>query len=112
MTGKPYRFGYCSSPSTDPAVGWPTIKYDLQTGSQTTFDHGAGRAAGEPVFVGKSGRPEEDAGWLVTFVHDLGKNSTEFVVMDAEDLARGYVASIPLPQRVPFGFHGNWIPDR
>ena len=112
MTGKPYRFGYCASPSTDPAAGWPTIKHDLQTGSQVTFDHGAGRAAGEPVFVGKSGRSEEDAGWLVTFVHDLGKKSTAFVVMDAQDLGRGYVASVALPQRVPFGFHGNWVPDR
>jgi carotenoid cleavage dioxygenase len=111
MAGKPYRFGYCSSPSTDPSAGWPTIKYDLHTGHQVTFDHGAGRAAGEPVFVGKSGRSEEDAGWLVTFVHDLGKNSTEFVVMDTEDMDRGHVASIPLPQRVPFGFHGDWIPD-
>ena len=112
MTGKSYRYGYCASPSTDSAAGWPTIKYDLQTGSQLTFDHGPGRAAGEPVFVGKSGRSEEDAGWLVTFAHDLGKKSTEFVVMDAEDLERGYVASVALPQRVPFGFHGNWVPDR
>lgn len=111
LTGKPYRYGYCASPSTDPSAGWPTIKYDLQTGSQVTFDHGAGRAAGEPVFVGKSGRSEEDAGWLVTFVHDLGRKSAEFVVMDAEDLDRGYVASVALPQRVPFGFHGNWVPD-
>jgi carotenoid cleavage dioxygenase-like enzyme len=111
MTGKPYRYGYCASPSIDNSTGWPTIKYDLQSGEQQTFDHGVGRAAGEPVFVGKSGRTEEDAGWLVTFVHDLGRGSTEFVVMDAEDLNRGYVASVALPQRVPFGFHGNWVPD-
>ena len=31
--------------------------------------------------------------------------------MDAEDLARGYVASVALPQRIPFGFHGNWVRD-
>jgi 8'-apo-carotenoid 13,14-cleaving dioxygenase len=31
--------------------------------------------------------------------------------MDAADLARGYVARIALPQRVPFGFHGNWVSD-
>ena len=34
------------------------------------------------------------------------------VVMDAQDLGRGYVAQVPLPQRVPFGFHGNWVSDR
>jgi hypothetical protein len=36
-------------------------------------------------------------GSQVTFVHDL---------------RNGYVTSIPLPQRVPFGVHGNWVPDR
>ncbi|MGK2928566.1 MAG: carotenoid oxygenase family protein, partial [Acidimicrobiales bacterium] len=72
-----------------------------------------GRAAGEPVFVAREGSTEEDDGWLVTFVHDLGEASTDFVVMDASDFERSdYVARVPLPQRVPFGFHGNWVSDR
>jgi carotenoid cleavage dioxygenase len=33
-------------------------------------------------------------------------------VLDAQDVGRGYVARVPLPQRVPFGFHGNWVSDR
>ena len=45
-------------------------------------------------------------------VHDLGKQSAEFVVMDAEDFDRGYVAQVKLPQRIPFGFHGNWVSDK
>lgn len=112
LTSKPYRYGYCASPAMDHDTGWPTIKHDLVTGARQVFDHGPGRAAGEPVFVGKEGRTEEDAGWLVTYVHDLGAGTAEFVVMDAEDLDRGYVAQVPLPQRVPFGFHGNWVSDR
>jgi carotenoid cleavage dioxygenase-like enzyme len=112
LTGKPYRYGYCAAPAMDLTSGWPTIKHDLHTAERTVFDHGPGRAAGEPVFVGKQGRTEEDAGWLVTYVHDLGAGTAEFVVMDAEDLGRGYVAQVPLPQRIPFGFHGNWVSDR
>lgn len=112
VSAKPYRYGYCASPATDRTAGWPTVKHDLQTGERWVFDHGPGRAAGEPVFVGKQGRTEEDAGWLVTYVHDLGAGSAEFVVMDAEDLDRGYVAQVQLPQRIPFGFHGNWVSDR
>ena len=47
----------------------------------------------------------------MTFVHDQGKDAAEFVVMDAEDFERGYVARVKLPQRIPFGFHGNWASD-
>jgi 8'-apo-carotenoid 13,14-cleaving dioxygenase len=112
LTAKPYRYGYCASPALDMHTGWPTIKHDLHTGERVVFDHGPGRAAGEPVFVGKDGRTDEDAGWLVTYVHDLGAGTAEFVVIDAEDFDRGYVARVPLPQRVPFGFHGNWVSDR
>jgi carotenoid cleavage dioxygenase len=48
----------------------------------------------------------------LAFIHDLNSAGTDFVVMDAADLQRGYVARIALPQRVPFGFHGNWVSDR
>jgi carotenoid cleavage dioxygenase len=113
LTARAYRYGYASSPSKDPSAGWPTLKYDLETGARQTFDHGPGRAAGEPVFVGKQDGVDEDDGWLITYVHDHAKQTAEFVVMDAQDFARtDYVARVPLPQRVPFGFHGNWVSDR
>jgi 8'-apo-carotenoid 13,14-cleaving dioxygenase len=112
FTARPYRYGYCASPDPDGRAGWPTVKHDLQTGQRWSFDHGPGRAAGEPVFVGREGGTAEDDGWLLTFVHDLGAETAELVVMDAADLERGYVARVALPQRVPFGFHGNWVSDR
>jgi 8'-apo-carotenoid 13,14-cleaving dioxygenase len=112
LTAQPYRYGYCASPSLADAAGWPTLKHDLQTGQRWELDHGPGRAAGEPVFVARQGGEAEDDGWLLTFVHDLGEGTTDFVVMDAAELERGYVAKVPLPQRVPFGFHGNWVSDR
>ena len=107
---KPYRYGYCASPVDDMSSGWVTLKHDLQTGDRHVFDHGPGRAAGEPVFVPRG--EAEDDGWLVTYVHDLGEESAEFVVFDAQDFDRGYVARVPLPQRIPYGFHGNWVSDR
>ena len=53
----------------------------------------------------------EDAGWLLTVAYDATTDSSDLCVLDAEDLGRGEVARIALPQRVPFGFHGNWVPD-
>lgn len=108
---QPYRYGYCTSPSPVPGESWPTLKHDLQAGTTTVFDHGKGRAAGEPIFVPREGSSAEDDGYLITLVHDLGQASTEFVVLDAQDFDRGYVAQVNLPQRVPFGFHGNWVSD-
>ena len=112
LTGKPHRYGYCASPSVEDGVGWPTLKHDLRTGERIELDHGPGRCAGEPVFVAREGGTAEDDGWLLTFVHDLGAGTADFVVLDAADLARGPVARVPLPQRVPFGFHGSWVSDR
>ena len=111
LTGKPHRYGYCAQPDPD-SMHWPTLKHDLVSGERQIFDHGPGRAAGEPVFVARPGGSDEDDGWLVTFVHDGNDQSAEFAVIDARDFARGYVARVKLPQRVPFGFHGNWCPDR
>ncbi|MEO5725263.1 MAG: carotenoid oxygenase family protein [Ilumatobacteraceae bacterium] len=110
MNAKPYQFGYAVA--VNPAEKtWPTVKYDLSTGGRTEFDHGAGRCAGEGVFVGRHGATVEDDGWLMMLVHDLPQGQTELVVLDAQDLSRPAVARVQLPQRVPFGFHGNWVSD-
>ncbi len=111
LTAKPYRFGYAAG-TTDKAPEWPTYKHDLRTGERWTFDHGPGRSAGEPVFVGRQGATDEDDGWLMTFVHDVPNGTAELAVIDAQDFNRGYVAQVRLPQRVPYGFHGNWVSDR
>jgi carotenoid cleavage dioxygenase len=111
LTAKPYRYGYTVSPSTARSE-WPTIKHDLHTGERWVFDHGVGRGAGESVFIGREGATDEDDGWLMTFVHDVPNETAELVILDAQDFDRGEVARVKLPQRVPYGFHGNWVSDR
>ena len=70
-------------------------------------DFGAGRVPGEAVFV----PAEHGEGWLLTYVYDAGGDRSDLVVLDAGDLAAAPVATVHLPQRVPAGFHGNWLPD-
>ena len=36
---------------------------------------------------------------------------TLLAILDAQDVAAGPVARIHLPVKVPFGFHGLWIPE-
>jgi carotenoid cleavage dioxygenase-like enzyme len=53
----------------------------------------------------------EDEGWLITFVYDAARDGSDLVIVDAADVTGKPVATIALPQRVPFGFHGSWVPD-
>ena len=89
----------------------PTHRVDVETGDTVTHDHGEGRFGAEPLLVPKDGSTEEGVGWVLVCVNDRGGGPAELVVLDGEDLAAEPVARIHLPQRVPDGFHGNWVPD-
>jgi carotenoid cleavage dioxygenase len=90
------------------------IQYDLQRDTAIEHRFGAyGRpgAPGEAVFAPAAGRPDELAGWYLTYVYDPATDSSDLVVIDAADFAGEPVARIRMPRRVPHGFHGNWISD-
>ena len=52
----------------------------------------------------------EDDGWLLSYVWDAATDSTDLVILDARDITADPVARVHLPRRVPFGFHGSWLP--
>lgn len=87
------------------------IKYDLSTGQSQTLEFGSHRYGGEAVFVPRPGAVAEDEGWLLTFVHDEESDTSELVVVDAQDITAGAVARVIIPQRVPYGFHAAWISE-
>ena len=85
------------------------VKYDTRTGRTWTHELGPGRFASEAPFAARPGARDEDDGWLVSFVHDAGRDRSELWVLDARDLAAPPVARVALPQRVPIGFHACWV---
>ena len=111
--GAPYRYGYAvyTERGADKATGTAVIKYDLQTGGSMLHDFGAGRIPAEPVFVPATAASAEDEGWLLTYVYDGARDGSDLVILDAADVSGKPVATIALPQRVPFGFHGSWIEE-
>jgi carotenoid cleavage dioxygenase-like enzyme len=110
VAGRPYRYGYSISISAPLRFG-PAFKHDTTTGRTEIHDYGPGRATQEPVFVAREGATAEDDGWILSFVHDAGRDAADVVILDAQGFSDDPIATIRLPVRVPFGFHGNWLPD-
>jgi carotenoid cleavage dioxygenase-like enzyme len=54
---------------------------------------------------------EEDDGYLGVFVFDPVNRSSDFVLLDAAHVNDEPAAVVRLPQRVPQGLHGIWIPN-
>jgi carotenoid cleavage dioxygenase-like enzyme len=52
-----------------------------------------------------------DDGYLMSYVYDAARDASELLILDAGDLAAAPLARVLLPARVPYGFHGAWVPD-
>ena len=105
-----HRYGYGAGVGEGFAPG-DLYKHDMDKGTVDVHRLGAGRGTGEPDFVPREHPVSEDDGWLMSYVYDAGTDSSELLILDALDVTADPVARVILPQRVPFGFHGNWISD-
>ena len=112
LLGLKHRYGFASATLDGPmGLGFNgIIRYDLEGGSDQTFAFGPGTAIGEAVVADDPTRPGELGAYVMVYATDLAAMTTDFCIFNAEDLAAGPVARVHLPQRVPAGFHGNWMP--
>ena len=85
------------------------IKHDYRTGDRQVWEPGPTEHGGEWLFVADEAGDADDEGWLLSYLHDEASGRSRFVVLDATDVAAGPVASVALPQRVPYGFHATWV---
>jgi carotenoid cleavage dioxygenase len=83
---------------------------DLATGRRQVFELPAGDGTSEPVFTPRSADAPEGDGWLTAVVYRAAENRSDLLVFEAQDVAKGPIATAKVPRRVPFGFHGNWAP--
>jgi carotenoid cleavage dioxygenase len=87
------------------------VKHDSLTGFQQAHYLGADVVPGEATFVpARHGRREDD-GWLMAIVHDLTRPAASLLILDATAPTAPPVATVHLPRQVPYGYHGEWIPD-
>ena len=88
------------------------MRYDLERGTAEEHSFGTASEPGGPAEAAFA--PALDAGelsgWYLSYVYDPARDGSDLVIIDASDFQGKPVAQVQLPQRVPYGFHGNWIP--
>ena len=115
LVGLPARWAYTSSLDDAAAsltLGSNLYKYDLGTGARVTRDFGRDNHLGEPIFVPRDGATEEDAGWIMALRHDEAADESTLMILNAQDFDGAPAAEVIMPRRVPYGAHGNWMPQR
>ncbi|KAI8524386.1 hypothetical protein RHMOL_Rhmol13G0146100 [Rhododendron molle] len=105
--GRKTRFAYLAI-----AEPWPKVsgfaKVELETGRVEKFFYGDRSYGGEPFFVPRDpGSESEDDGYIIGFVHKERTGKSELQIVNAMNLR--LEASVKLPSRVPYGFHGTFI---
>jgi carotenoid cleavage dioxygenase len=108
VAGQRNRYCYSSVPKPGWFLFTGVAKHDLDTGRSWTLDFGPDRYGSEPAFAPRAGATEEDDGYLVTVVSDLGLDRSECVLLDARQIEAGPVCRILLPQRICSGTHATW----
>jgi carotenoid cleavage dioxygenase len=110
FTGRPYRYGFFAHfrdhPDSVDLGGIGVV--DFRTGREQLWEPGPSRHAGEALFVDAGSG--EGEGYVLSFVYDHTTDKSVLAVFDALRVDRGPIAEIELPRRVPFGFHGWWVP--
>ena len=113
--GRDYRYGYGLWLADGSSSGHPSgvrgiVKFDRTRDGSTVHEVDAAFWPDEAFFVPSSSESAEDSGYLLTYVYDRRSDRTDLWILDASDLRSAPIAKVKLPFRVPFGFHGTWVP--
>jgi carotenoid cleavage dioxygenase-like enzyme len=108
--GLKYRCGYRISPLGGPQNSEAIVVHDLVAGMRRVFQPAEDGRPGEAVFVPAAPDAPEGEGFLLTVVYRPVRDDSALIALDAQAVDAGPVATVTLPRRVPFGFHGSWRP--
>lgn len=97
------------------AEPWPKVsgfaKVDILSGEMKKYIYGDRKYGGEPFFLPRDPNSEnEDDGYILCFVHDERTWKSELQIVNAMNMK--LEASIKLPSRVPYGFHGTFVDSK
>lgn len=118
----PYK--YCFAGSSDPSLAydqqrggnmagrvtntWQRI--DVNTGKTGVYYVGPVQSLQESCFVPRKGGKAEGDGYLMGIASNYESMTSDLVIVDAQRMEEGAVATVKLPFRLRSGTHTNWVP--
>jgi hypothetical protein len=96
-------------------VTGPTSRMDI-SGLRRDSTRRSGWFAGdtsstqEPVFAPRHAAAPEDDGYVLGVVNRRAERRSDLVILDAQRIDEGPIATIKVPVRLKYGIHGNWVP--
>jgi carotenoid cleavage dioxygenase-like enzyme len=110
-----YRYGFlpCPDPEARPGTGGACYaRFDHQTRKATLFNAGTESSLAECCFAPRSANAPEGSGYLMgVATRNTEGGRADLVILDAEHLSDGPVATVHLPMRAVGQIHGWWVPE-
>ncbi|MDQ0456767.1 carotenoid oxygenase family protein [Rhizobium paknamense] len=120
--GQPYNHGFMlamdpTKPYDEARIGPRPFQFfnqlahlNVVTGKTKTWFADDQSCFQEPIFVPKSADAPEGEGYVIGLCNQLAERSTDLLVLDAQHIDEGPIATIKLPMRLRMSLHGNWVP--
>ena len=114
--GKKYTYGYSPMGTGPNPLGLPFYfdsvgRTNMDTKAVDIFYLDDHAHAQEFIFVPRHSDAAEGEGFLMGYVNYPLKNTTDFLIFDAEKIPQGPLATIHIPFSVNLKVHGNWFPS-
>ncbi|KAL9180457.1 hypothetical protein ACHAXT_008427 [Thalassiosira profunda] len=111
-SGQKHRYAYAAAGALGEDVAPPQgiTKVDLESNTQESWFPEAHEFCGEPMYARRRGDDLEDGGYILSVLFNGKDESSEMVVLRANDIPSGPVARVPIGMAVPHGYHGCFAP--
>lgn len=114
--GKRHRWAYVPTPTeqgdepVDFAYVWfhGLAKVDFDDDQHVVWNAGKRVIVSPPAFAPRPGGTAEDDGWLLAWTIDASKRESAVVILDAQRVEAGPIATIRLPSLLPAVSHVEW----
>jgi len=111
-SGQKHRYIYAAVGALGSDVAPPQgiVKFDFDTNTQQSWFPESYEFCGEPMYAQRQGDDSEDGGYILSTLFNGRDESSELIVLKANDVQSGPIARVPIGIAVPHGNHGCFAP--